>query len=244
MTDVTEVAPDLFRLCTWIPEANLQFCQFLVRDDEPLLYHTGMKGLFPTVRDAVAKVLDPKTVRWIAFSHFEDDECGSLREWQELAPQATPVCSFVGKVVSVDGYAALRPARAMEDGEVLQTGKHRFRLLQTPHLPHCWEASLLFEETQRTLFCSDLVHQGGEHEAVTSADVTDRVAQTLREYEAGPFASYVPWTAKTRPMLERLAALEPKTLAIMHGSTVTGDAARTLRDVANVMEEVLGGGAR
>jgi flavorubredoxin len=89
-TTVTEVAPDVFRLCTWIPEANLQFCQFLVRDDEPLLYHTGMRGLFPLVRDAVAKVLDPKTVRWIGFSHFEDDECGSLREWQELAAQATP----------------------------------------------------------------------------------------------------------------------------------------------------------
>lgn len=239
MTDVTEVAPDLFRLCTWIPEADLQFCQFLVRDDEPLLYHTGMRGLFPLVRDAVARILDPTSVRWIAFSHFEDDECGSLREWQEVAPQATPVCSFVGKVVSVDGYAALRPARAMEDGEVLATGKHRFRFLRTPHLPHCWEAGLLFEETQRTLFCSDLVHQGGEHEAVTSSDVVGRVEKTLREYEAGPFASYVPWTAKTRPMLERLAALDPKTLAIMHGSTFTGDGARTLRDVADVMERVL-----
>lgn len=240
MTEVTEVAPDLFRLCTWIPEVDLQFCQFLLRDEEPLLYHTGMRGLFPQVKEAVARVLDPRTLRWIGFSHFEDDECGSLREWQELAPQATPVCSFVGKVVSVDGYAALRPARAMEDGEVLVTGKHRLRFLRTPHLPHGWDAGLLFEETQRTLFCSDLVHQGGAHEPVTSSDVVGRVEKTLREYEAGPLASYLPWTGKTGAMLERLAALEPKTLAIMHGSTFTGDGSRTLRDVAKVMESILG----
>ena len=162
MTQINEIAPDMYRISTFIPEINLQFNQFLVRDEQPLLYHTGMKGLFPIVRDAVATLIDPATIRWIGFSHFEADECGALTEWQTLAPEATAVCSFVGKMVSVDDVVARRPAQALADGEVFSTGKYRFRLLNTPHVPHCWEATHLFEEAHGTLLCSDLLHQNGD----------------------------------------------------------------------------------
>ena len=147
---VTEIAPDLYRISTYIPEIDLQFNQFLVKDDEPLLFHTGMKVMFPLVRDAVASVIDPSSIRWIGFSHFEADECGSLNEWLQTAPAAQPVCSMVGALVSINDFA-LRPALGMTDGEVLSTGGYRFRFLQTPHVPHCWEAGLLFEETKCTL---------------------------------------------------------------------------------------------
>uniref|UniRef100_B8HS16 ODP domain-containing protein n=1 Tax=Cyanothece sp. (strain PCC 7425 / ATCC 29141) TaxID=395961 RepID=B8HS16_CYAP4 len=145
MINVTEIAPDLYRICIYIPELDLQFNQFLIKDEEPLLFHTGMKALFPQVCDAVSRVINPAHLRWIRFSHFEADECGSLNECLQIAPLAQPVCSFVGAMVSVNDFA-LRPAKGMNDGEVLSTGKYRFRFVQTPHVPHCWEAGLLFEE--------------------------------------------------------------------------------------------------
>jgi flavorubredoxin len=240
MTQITEIAPDIYRISTFIPEGNLQFNQFLVRDEQPLLYHTGMKGLFPAVRDAVATLIDPSTLRWIGFSHFEADECGALTEWQTLAPEATAVCSFVGKIVSVDDVVARRPAQALADGEQLSTGKYRFRMLLTPHVPHCWEASLLFEETQGTLFCSDLFHQNGDVEPSTSADVVGRFKQTLVEYQQSPLANYMPYTPYTESTLQRLAGLKPRTLAAMHGSTFVGDGAKALTDVAQVIKEILG----
>jgi len=241
MTQINEIAPDVFRICTFVPEANLQFNQFLVRDEQPLLYHTGMKALFPAVRDAVSTLIDPATLRWIGFSHFEADECGALTEWQRLGPEATPVCSFVGKMVSVDDVLAIRPAQALADDEVLSTGKYRFRMLVTPHVPHCWEASLLFEETQGTLFCSDLLHQVGEVEPSTSADVVGRFKQTLIEYQQGPLANYMPYTPYTESTLHRLAALKPKTVAAMHGSAFVGDGAIALIGAAQVIKEILGG---
>ena len=240
MTTLTEIAPDVFRISTFISEFNLEFNQFVVRDDEPLLFHTGMNGLFPAVRDAVARVIDPTTIRWISFSHFEADECGTLRDWQTIAPEATAACSFVGKVVNVDNMVALRPARALEDGEVVTTGKYRFRFLQTPHVPHCWDAGLMFEETNGTLFCSDLFHQSGEVEAITSNDVVGRFKQTLLEYEQSPLAAYMPYTQNTSVILGRLAALKPKTLAAMHGSTYVGDGEKAINDAALVLKEVFG----
>ncbi|UCH18855.1 MAG: MBL fold metallo-hydrolase [Burkholderiales bacterium] len=240
MAQITEIAPDIYRICTFVPEVNLQFNQFLVRDEEPLLFHTGMKALFPVVRDAVATLLPPATIRWIGFSHFEADECGALTEWQTLAPAATAVCSLVAKLVSVDDVVALRPAQALSDGELLSTGKYRFRLLQTPQVPHAWDASLLFEETQRTRLCSDLFHQTGDVEASTSADVVGRFKQTLVEYQQGPLAHYLPYTPNTEPTLQRLAALKPRTLAAMHGSTFVGDGAQALADLAQAMRDVLG----
>ena len=167
MAQITEVAPDVFRITTFIEPINLQFSQFLLRDEEPLLFHTGLRALFPDVKEAVASLIDARRLRWIDFSHFEADECGSLPEWQALAPQADALCSMVGKLVSVDDCLAARPARGLTDGEVLSTGRYRFRFMATPHVPHCWEAGLLFEETQRTLFCSDLFHQDGDVEPTT-----------------------------------------------------------------------------
>ncbi|WHZ13619.1 MAG: Anaerobic nitric oxide reductase flavorubredoxin [Nitrospira sp.] len=134
MAQMTEVAPDLFRITTFLEPFNLQFSQFLVRDAEPLLFHTGPRALFPAVKEAVASLIDVRTLRWIGFSHFEADECGSLPEWQQLAPQAEAVCSLAGKFVSVDDCLTVRPAKGMADGEVLQTGTYRFRFLAMPHV--------------------------------------------------------------------------------------------------------------
>ena len=237
---VVEVAPDVYKITTFIPDINLQFSQFLINDEEPLLFHTGMRSLFPVVRDAVATILDPATLRWISFSHFEADECGSLNEWLQLAPDAKPACSLVGALVSVNDFIG-RPAKGMVDDEVLTTGKYRFRFIKTPHVPHCWEAGQLFEETQHTLFCSDLFHQGGDVEASTESDLVERARQTLVEYQAGPFADYMPYTKDTEKVLQHLAELKPRTIATMHGSTYVGDGERAFRDLAVVMKEVLGG---
>ena len=240
MAQITEIAPDVFRITTFLEPFNMQFSQFLVRDAEPLLYHTGPRMLFPAVKEAVASLIDVRTLRWIGFSHFEAAACGSLPEWQQLAPQSDAVCSMVGKLVSVDDCLALRPAKGMTDGEVLETGKYRFRFLATPHVPHCWESGLMFEETQRTLLCSDLLHQGGNVEPVTHSDVVGRCRDVLVEYQQGPLANYMPYCTLTDPTLARLAALQPKTVATMHGSVYVGDGAQALRDLASVFREVLG----
>ena len=215
MPTVSEIAPDLFRISIYVPDFDMQFNQFLVRDGEPLLFHTGPRAMFSQVRDTVATVLDPATIKWIGFSHFESDECGGLPQWQQVAPHSTAVCSLVGKSVSVDDCMALRPALGMTDGQVLNTGTYRFRFLSTPHVPHCWEAGLLFEETQRTLLCSDLFHQSGDVEATTQSDVVGRSRQVLVEYQQGPLANYLPYSTLTDPTLQRLAELQPKTLATM-----------------------------
>lgn len=238
MAQITEVAPDLFRITTFVEPFNLQFSQFLVRDEEPLLFHTGPRMLFSGVKEAVASLIDLRTLRWIGFSHFEADECGTLPEWQQLAPQSTAVCGTVGKLVNVDDCLALRPAKGMADGEVLSTGRYRFRFLATPHVPHCWDAGLLFEETQRTLFCSDLLHQGGNVEPVTQSDVIGRCRAVLLEYQSGPLANYLPYCTLTDATLTRLAALQPKTLATMHGSVYAGDGSKALLDLAGVFREV------
>lgn len=240
MSTVSEIVPDVYRISTFVSQANLQFNQFLVRDDEPLLFHTGMKSLFPAVCEAVGQVIDPRTIRWIAFSHFEADECGALDQWQNLAPDATALCSFVAKSVSVDDVVAARPARALADGETLTTGQHRFQFLQTPQVPHAWDAGLLFERTERLLLCSDLFHQNGDVEPVTESDVVGRFKDMLVEYQQGPFAHYLPYASHTERTLDRLAGLEPKVLATMHGSTYIGDGAKALGDLGKAMKEILG----
>src|SRR5262249_9432877 len=150
----------------FVPEFNLQFNQFLVKDEEPLLYHTGMRGIFPLVHEAVARVIEPSQLRWIGVSHFEVDEWGALNEWFQVTPSAQAICSVVGALVNLNDFAS-RPPRGMEKDEVLSTGKYRFRFRPTPHLPHGWDAGVLFEETQRMLLCSDLFHQNGNVEALT-----------------------------------------------------------------------------
>jgi flavorubredoxin len=236
---IDEIAPDVYRISTFVPEADLQFNQFLVVDDEPLLFHTGMRAIFPIVRDAIATIMDPSTLRWISFSHFEADECGALNELLEMAPNAEAACSTVGALVSVNDFAS-RPARALEDDERIETGRYRFRFLQTPHVPHCWEAGLMFEEVNGTLFSSDLFHQNGDVEARTESDVVDRARETLLAYQASPLANYMPYTKHTDAVLQRLADLRPRTIAAMHGSTYAGDGERAIRDLAKVMGEVLG----
>ena len=235
---ITEIAPDLYRISTYFPEIDLQFNQFLVKDDEPLLFHTGMKALFPQVRDAVASIIDPSSIRWIGFSHFEADECGSLNEWLQTAPAAQPICSMVGAMVSINDFA-IRPARGMTDGEVLTTGEHLFRFLQTPHVPHCWDAGLLFEESGGTLLSSDLFHHTGDVEPLTESDVIGRVRKALVDYQASPLANYMPYTKHTDGILLKLAELKPRTIAPMHGSSYAGDGERAVRDLAVIMREVL-----
>ena len=237
---VTEVAPDLYRISGFVPEFNLQFNHFLVKDEQPLLFHTGLKAMFPLVREGVSKVIDPSTLRWVAFSHTESDECGALPEWLAIAPEAEPVCSQLGALVNGDFTSAVRQAKGMQDGEVLETGRYRFRFCRTAQIPHGWDAGVLFEETNRTLLCSDLMHQNGACEPVTESDVIERARASLKEYEAGVLADYVPYTSRTRGIIEGLAELQPRTLAAMHGSTFVGDGARALRDLDVVLREIFG----
>jgi flavorubredoxin len=237
MTTVSEVAPDVYRISVFVPEANLQFNQFLVKDDEPLLFHTGMRGIFPLVHEAVAKIIAPSQIRWIGGSHFEVDEWGALNEWLQVAPSAQAICGVVGALVNLNDFAS-RPPRGLEKDEVFSTGRYRFRFCPTPHLPHGWDAGVLFEETQSILLCSDLFHQNGNVEALTESDLTERTRHALMEYQAGFLMDYQPFTLHTERLLHELAALKPKTLATMHGSTFVGDGEHALRDLAVVMREV------
>jgi flavorubredoxin len=239
VVSTTEIAPDVFRVSVFVPEINLEFSHFLVRDDEPLLFHAGLRGMFPVLREEVSRLIDLSKIRHIGFSHFESDECGALNNWLEAAPAAQPVCGLVGALVSVNDFS-IRPARVLTRDDQLQTGRYRFRFIPTPHVPHGWDAGVLFEETERTLFCSDLFHQWGHREPTTSSTIIERCQSALLESEAGPFANYVPYTHHTGRVLESLAQNEPKTLAAMHGSTFYGDGAQALRDLATVMREVLG----
>ena len=242
MTDrarLGEIAPDHYAISIYVPEFNLRFNHFLIKDEEPLLFHTGMKHMFPLVRDAVARIIDPATLRWISFSHFETDECGALNEWLAVAPHAEPVCGLVGALVSVNDFA-LRQARVLAHDEILKTGKYRLRFRQTRHVPHNWEAGLQFEEVTRTLLCSDLFSHEGDVEPVTESDVVERAKRALIEGQKGPFANAYPYTPLTEPILQGLADLRPKQLALMHGSAFVGDGERALHDLARTIREVLG----
>ena len=240
MARIDEIAPDLFRISAYVPQIDLQFNHFLVRDDEPLLFHTGMRRMFPEVRDALARVIDPADLRWISWSHFEVDECGALNEWLEVAPHAQPVCSQVGALVNLADFSN-RPARGLTKDEVIDTGRHRYRYVPTPHLPHGWDAGVLFEERDRILLCSDLFHQLGDVEPVTSADLLGRWDAAVAAYQAHPvLMDYLPLTPNTRRRLNELADLQPRVLAAMHGSTFVGDGAAALAGAADMLERRLG----
>ena len=236
---VTEIGPDLYRISIHVPQFDLQFNHFLVRDEEPLLYHAGLRGMFPLLKEAVATILDPADLRWISFSHFESDECGGLNDWLALAPAAQAACSDLGAMVSVNDFSR-RPAKGLADGQQLVTGKYRFRLCRTPHLPHGWDAAVLFEENERTLLCSDLFHQVGDVEPLTTSDVVGRSVEAMKAYQAGVLAEYAPYTHYTDQLFGKLAALKPKRLAIMHGSSFEGDGTRALSDLAAGFKEVFG----
>ena len=233
---IDEIAPDLFRLSIYLPDLDMQFNHFLVRDDEPLLFHTGLRGMFPALREAVGKLIDPAKLRHIAWSHFESDECGALNDWLALAPNAQAVCTLVGKIVNVDDFA-IRPARGMTADDVLQSGKYRYRFYRSPHIPHGWDAGVLFEETRQTLFCSDLFHHFGNCAAMTTSDLIAPTRAAMQQLQQGPLSGYMPYTRHTEGVLRSLAELRPKTLAVMHGSSFTGGCDRLLTDLAGVIRE-------
>jgi flavorubredoxin len=240
MARIDEIAPDLFRVSIYVPQFDLQFNHFVIRDDEPLLFHTGMRKMFPEVRDAVATLIDTAALRWISWSHFEVDECGALNEWLAVAPNAQAICSQVGAMVNIEDFAN-RPPVGLSKNDVIETGRHRYRFVPTPHLPHGWDAGVLFEEKSGVLLCSDLFHQVGDVEPVTSNDVLGRWDAAVAAYQQHPvLMDYVPLTPDTRRRLNELADLQPKILAAMHGSTFIGDGAAALRSAADMLQRRLG----
>jgi flavorubredoxin len=239
MYKIDEIAPDVYRISVFVTDIQLQFNHFLVKDDEPLLYHTGLRQMFPLLHEAVKTLLDPKLIRWIGFSHFEVDECGALNEWLQVAPHAKAVCSEVGAMVNMADFA-LRPALAMKSGETLQTGIRKYRFIRTPHLPHGWDAGVMFEETERTLLCSDLFHQNGDLVALTDKDILENHKSSILFFESGPLMDYAPYNHKTKGLLYELAALQPKTLATMHGSSFFGNCSQALKDLDEIMKEIWG----
>ena len=239
MTNVTEIAPDVYRISTYNANYKLQFNQFLVKDDEPLLFHTGMKGEFPVVKEAVSRVVDPASIRWICFSHFESDECGSLNEWLQASPDSQPLCTVVAALVNISDFAIRAPLWKLSE-DVVETGKYRFRLYTTHHLPHSWDAGMLFEETNRTLFCSDLFLHGGDVEPVIESDVVGRARKAMVDFQSTQLLNTSPYTVRTERLMRELGGLKPATLAIMHGSSFRGDGEKAFLDLASVMKEVLG----
>jgi flavorubredoxin len=199
------------------------FNQYLINDEVPLLYHTGLRKLFPLVCEAIGTVIELDSLRYIGFSHYEADECGSLNDFLSIAPNAEPLCSEVAKMVSVDDVA-IRPARALADGEVLSLGEHRVQWIDTPHFPHGWECGHLFEQTTKTLFCGDLFTQGGiEHEPLTTNDVLEPSEIMRAEMD------YFSHTRHANESVEKLSAMQPDILACMHGSAWSGDGASLLK---------------
>jgi len=211
-TSTHEIANRIYRISTYIPDAapgGLTFNQFLVDADDPLLFHTGPRRMFPLVSQAVARIVPLKRLRWIAFGHVESDECGAMNEFLAAAPQAQVA---LGCMVSLDDLCD-RPPRKLADGEVIDLGGKRVRHIDTPHVPHNWEARVLFEETTETLFCGDLFTHVGEAPALTDSDI---VGPALAAEEIFHFSALSPATAVT---IRRLAMLKPRTLALMHGSS-------------------------
>ena len=238
-SNVTEIAPAVYRISTFHPEFAIQFNQFLIADDEPFLMHTGFRHMFAQTLEGVASVLDPATVRWIGFSHFEADECGALNEWLQTAPSAQAVSSLIGTLVNLNDFA-IRQARPLNDNEVFEIGRHRLRFLSTPHVPHGWDAGLFFEESERTLFCSDLFFQPGEREPLITSGVVERAKEAIIAGISGPMPKDVPYTHYTEQTLHRLAELNPQMLATMHGSSFRGDGRAAIFDLATIMRETLG----
>jgi flavorubredoxin len=230
-TRVDEVAPALYRISTPVDlvPGGFSFNQYLIVDEDPLLFHTGPRRMFPLVREAIAAVMPVERLRWVGFSHFEADECGALNDLLAAAPKAQPLCGRVAAMVSVSDVAD-RPPRALADGETVDLGRARVRWLDTPHLPHAWECGYLFEETGRTLLCGDLFTQpGAEHPPVTEGDVLGP-SETMRA--AMDYFAHAP---ATRPLLAKLAETKPRTLACMHGSAWSGDGGRLLLDLADAL---------
>lgn len=228
-TNVHEIAQGIYRINTPLdlPGGPFSFNQYLIVDEAPLLFHSGPRRMFPLVREALGRVMPVARLRYVAFSHFEADECGSLNEWLAAAPNAEPLCGQIAAMVSANDVAD-RPARALADGEVLSLGAHALRWFDTPHMPHGWDCGLAMETTTRTFLCGDLFTQGGTGEVpLTEADILGP-SEAFR----APM-DYFAHAPDTRAILERLAAEHPATLACMHGSAWRGDGAGLLRALAD-----------
>jgi flavorubredoxin len=229
-TRIDEIADGIYRLSTYMaevaPPAGFTFNQFLVKADQPLLFHTGMRGLFPLVSGAVAKIVPIDSLRWITFGHVEADECGSMNKWLEAAPRATIAHGQIACAVSLHDLADREP-RALNDGEVLDLGGKRVRYLDTPHVPHCWEAGVMYEETTGTLLCGDLLTHIGDGPALTARDIVGPAISAEEIFHATSVG------AATAPTIRKLADLEPRTLALMHGSSFNGDCAHALHSLAD-----------
>jgi flavorubredoxin len=233
-TKVDEIADGVYRISTWVaeiaPPAGFTFNQFLIQADQPLLFHTGPRAMFPLVSEAVARVLPIDQLRWITFGHVEADECGSMNDWLAAAPNAEVAHGIVGCMVSLNDLAD-RPPRALADGEVLDLGGKLVRHIDTPHVPHGWEARVLFEETTATLLCGDLFTALGNGPAVTSDDIVAPAMEAEAVFRASSLAP------DTAAVMRQLGELAPQNLALMHGSSYHGDGHQALRDLAAAYEE-------
>jgi flavorubredoxin len=232
---ITEIADDIFRVSTWIPEVSpdgFTFNQFLVRAEEPLLFHTGPRAMFPLVAEAVATLTPVESLRWISFGHVEADECGSMNMWLTSAPGSEVAFGALGCDISLNDLCD-RPPRALDEGEVLDLGGRRVRQISTPHVPHGWEAQVLFEETTGTLLCGDLFSQVGAPAALTTDDIVEPAMAAEAMFHATALA---PQTGAT---LRRLGDLAPTTLAVMHGSSFQGDGRAALHTLAAAYEDLL-----
>jgi flavorubredoxin len=225
-TRVAEIADGIHQLTTHVPEMDFSFNQYLVTADEPLLFHTGPRRMFPLVSEAVARVVPVDQLRWISFGHVESDECGSMNDWLGAAPQSTVAQSMTGCMVSVTDLADRAP-RPLADGEVLDIGGHRIRWIDTPHVPHAWEAGIIYDETTRTLFCGDLFTRTG---AYAPASTDDLMGPAIAAEDIFRSSSLAP---SSGPTVRRLADLDIATLALMHGPAFTGDCRGALLDLAD-----------
>jgi flavorubredoxin len=226
-TNLCEIADGIYRINTPLPPSvvpgGFSFNQYLILDDEPLLFHTGPRKLFPLVSEAVRKLMPIERLRYVAFSHVEADECGSLNDWLRAAPQSVPVCSQVAAMVSIDDLAD-RPPRPLADGESIAFGKHTVQWIDAPHLPHAWECGFLTEMETGTLLCGDLFTQPGTGEIpLTESDILGPSEAFRHQLD------YFSHTTNAAAVIERLAATNPTTLACMHGSAWRGDGAGLLR---------------
>ena len=235
-TRIDEIADGIFRLSTTLPEVappvGFTMNQFLVTADEPLLFHTGPRLLFPLVAEAVARIVPVESLRWLSFGHVESDECGAMNMWLAAAPHAQVAYGALGCDVSLNDLCD-RPPRALEDGEVLDLGGRRVRQISTPHVPHGWEAQVLFEEETSTLLCGDLFTHLGGSEPLTTDDVVGRALEAEGVFHATALAP------ATGDILRRLGDLAPSTLAVMHGSSYAGDGGKALYDLAAAYEQLM-----
>ncbi len=230
-TTITEIAQGIYRLSTFVPDiappAGFTFNMFLVVGDEPLIFHTGLRKMFPLNFAAVSRIIPVKSLRWVSFGHFESDECGALNDWLAVSPQATAMHGQIGCDVSLNDFAD-RPPRLLRDGEVVDLGQgKRVRFIDTPHTPHGWDAGVLYEEATGTLLCGDLFTQVGNDHTLTEGDI---VGPAIAAEDIFNYSSLNPGMGTT---IRRLADLAPRTLALMHGPSFAGDGTAALRALAD-----------